>query len=55
MTTYFVGDSMTGAAILPGDLIAIRRQPDAHNGEIVAALIDGEATIKELRRCDGKT
>ncbi|MFB7673149.1 transcriptional repressor LexA [Kitasatospora purpeofusca] len=50
-----VGDSMTGAAILSGDLVAIRRQPDAQNGELVAALIDGEATVKELRRSDGKT
>ena len=45
------GDSMTGAGIFPGDLVAIRSQKDARDGEIVAALIDGEeATVKRLRR-----
>ncbi|MCZ6662854.1 MAG: transcriptional repressor LexA [Actinobacteria bacterium] len=49
------GDSMIGAGILEGDLVAIRSQKDANDGEIVAALIDGEdATIKRLRRRDGK-
>ncbi len=49
------GDSMIGAGIFPGDLVAIRSQKDAHDGEIVAALIDGEeATVKRLRRIDGK-
>ena len=49
------GDSMIGAGIFPGDLVAIRSQKDARDGEIVAALIDGEdATVKRLRRKDGK-
>ena len=49
------GDSMIDAGILEGDLVAIRSQKDAHDGEIVAALIDGEeATVKRLRRRDGK-
>jgi len=49
------GDSMINAGILDGDLVAIRSQKDALDGEIVAALIDGEeATVKRLRRKDGK-
>ncbi|MCL2787701.1 MAG: transcriptional repressor LexA [Micrococcales bacterium] len=45
-----VGESMTGAAICDGDFVVVRSQPIADNGEIVAALIDGEATVKTLRR-----
>jgi repressor LexA len=49
------GDSMIGAGIFEGDLVAIRSQKDARDGEIVAALINGEeATVKRLRRRDGK-
>jgi repressor LexA len=49
------GDSMINAGIFEGDLVAIRSQKDARDGEIVAALIDGEeATVKRLRRRDGK-
>jgi repressor LexA len=49
------GDSMIGAGIFEGDLVAVRSQKDARDGEIVAALIDGEeATVKRLRRRDGK-
>lgn len=45
------GDSMTGAGILQGDLVAVRSQKEARNGEIVAVLIDGEeATVKRFRR-----
>lgn len=45
------GDSMVDAGILDGDLVVVRRQPTAENGEIVAALIDGEeATVKHLER-----
>jgi repressor LexA len=47
------GDSMTDAAIRDGDWVVVRRQPVAENGEIVAAMIDGEATVKTLRRRDG--
>ncbi|TQL04471.1 repressor LexA [Cellulomonas sp. SLBN-39] len=48
-----VGDSMLDAAICDGDWVVVRRQPVAENGEIVAAMIDGEATVKVLRRADG--
>ena len=49
------GDSMIGAGIFDGDLVAVRSQPDALDGEIVAALIDGEeATVKRFRREAGK-
>jgi len=49
------GDSMIDAGILEGDLVAIRSQRDANDGDIVAALIDDEeATVKRLRRRDGK-
>ena len=48
------GESMIDAGILDGDFVVIRRQPDALDGEIVAALIDGEeATVKRLQRKDG--
>jgi repressor LexA len=47
------GDSMVGAAIIDGDWVAVRRQWDADDGEIVVAVIDGEATVKTLRRADG--
>ncbi|MBL7501008.1 transcriptional repressor LexA [Frankia sp. CNm7] len=45
-----VGESMINAAICDGDLVAVRQQPVAENGEIVAAMIDGEATVKRFRR-----
>jgi repressor LexA len=45
-----VGDSMVDAAITDGDLVVVRQQPDANNGDIVAALLDDEATVKVLRR-----
>ena len=49
------GDSMIDAGILDGDLVVIERGGSPSNGEIVAALIDGEeATIKRLRRTGGR-
>jgi repressor LexA len=48
-----VGDSMVDAAICDGDWVVVRQQPVAENGEIVAAMIDGEATVKTFRRRDG--
>ncbi|MFO7293510.1 MAG: transcriptional repressor LexA [Actinomycetes bacterium] len=49
------GDSMIEAGILDGDLVVVRRQPDADDGDIVAAMIEGEeATVKRLYRRDGK-
>ena len=48
------GESMIDAAICDGDFVVIRQQKDANNGEIVAAMIDGEATVKTLSRKSGK-
>ena len=47
------GESMIDAAICDGDWVVVRRQPVAENGEIVAAMIDGEATVKTFKRIDG--
>jgi repressor LexA len=44
------GDSMVDAAICDGDTVVIRQQSEAHSGQIVAAMIDGEATVKVFRR-----
>ncbi|WP_425558251.1 transcriptional repressor LexA [Cryptosporangium japonicum] len=49
-----VGDSMVEAAICDGDWVVVRQQPDADSGDIVAAMLDGEATVKRLRRRDGE-
>jgi repressor LexA len=49
-----VGDSMIDAAISDGDWVVVRQQPDAETGDIVAAMIDGEATVKTFRRRDGQ-
>ena len=45
-----IGDSMINAAIADGDWVVVRRQAEAQNGEIVAAMIDGEAAIKTYKR-----
>ncbi|WP_158887417.1 transcriptional repressor LexA [Amycolatopsis anabasis] len=47
------GDSMIDAAICDGDIVVVRQQPEAHSGQIVAAMIDGEATVKVFRRRNG--
>nr|WP_181771197.1 transcriptional repressor LexA [Amycolatopsis pittospori] len=47
------GDSMVDAAITDGDWVVVRQQPTADPGEIVAAMIDGEATVKTFKRKDG--
>jgi repressor LexA len=47
------GDSMVDAAICNGDYVVIRQEQTASNGQIVAALIDGEATVKTFQRKDG--
>ncbi len=47
------GDSMVDAAICDGDYVVIRQQPTANNGDIVAAMLDGEATVKTYKRRDG--
>ena len=48
-----VGDSMVDAAICDGDWVVVRQQATAENGDIVAALLDDEATVKTLKRRDG--
>ena len=44
------GESMLNAGILPGDLVVVHQQREAHNGEIIVALIEDEATVKRLKR-----
>jgi repressor LexA len=48
------GESMIDAAILDGDLIMVRPQPTAENGEIVVAMLEGEATVKRFYRESGR-
>jgi repressor LexA len=48
-----VGDSMIEAAICDGDWVVVRQQQAADNGDIVAALLDNEATVKTFKRKDG--
>jgi repressor LexA len=56
--TYFAlevkGDSMIDAGILSGDIAIIRQQHTANNGDIVAALVDDEATLKKFKLQNGK-
>jgi len=47
------GDSMLDAAICDGDWVVVRQQPTANGGDIVAAMLDNEATVKTFRRRDG--
>lgn len=47
------GDSMIEAAICDGDIVVVRRQPDAYSGQIVAAMLDDEATVKVYKRRNG--
>jgi repressor LexA len=48
-----VGDSMIDAAICDGDFVVVRRQSTCDNGDIVAALLDDEATVKTFKQRDG--
>ncbi|MBR5534780.1 MAG: transcriptional repressor LexA [Ruminiclostridium sp.] len=48
------GESMLYAGILPDDLVVVRRQPEAHSGEIVVALFEDEATVKTLSKKNGE-
>lgn len=48
------GDSMVDAGILDGDLIAVHRTPEAYDGQIVVARLEGEITVKRLRHVDGR-
>ncbi|MPY98215.1 MAG: transcriptional repressor LexA [Actinophytocola sp.] len=47
------GDSMVDAAICDGDIVVVRQQSEAHSGQIVAAMLDDEATVKVFRRRNG--
>ncbi len=49
------GESMLYAGILPDDLVVVHKQETAHNGEIVVALLEDEATVKRLSRKNGET
>lgn len=49
------GDSMVDAAICNGDWVVVRKQNNANNGDIVAALLDEDATVKKFRQRDGHT
>lgn len=52
-SSFFVritGDSMTGAGIFPGDIVLVDRSLEPRNGQIVIAVLNGEMTIKRLRR-----
>jgi DNA polymerase V len=54
--TFFVrcaGESMTGAGIFPGDLLVVDRSLEPADGSIVVAAVDGEFTVKRLRRRNG--
>jgi repressor LexA len=48
------GDSMINAAIADGDIVVVRQQSHAENGDIVAAMIDGETTVKTLQLVNGQ-
>lgn len=48
------GDSMVDAAICDRDWVVVRKQPTAENGDIVAALLDNEATVKTFKRVPGQ-
>lgn len=47
------GDSMIQAGIFNGDFLVVKQQPNANNGEIVVAMMDGEATVKRFYKEDG--
>ncbi|MFY1071752.1 MULTISPECIES: LexA family protein [Pseudomonas] len=56
--TYLVkveGDSMIGAGIFPGDLLAVDRSKEARHGEVIIAALNGEPICKRLHRRDGIT
>jgi repressor LexA len=49
------GESMVNAAITDGDLVVVRQQEKAENGDIVAVMIDGEATVRTFRRAKARS
>lgn len=53
ISTYYLrveGDSMTGAGINSGDIVVVDKSLEAHNGDIVVAAVEGEFTLKRLKR-----
>ena len=48
-----VGDAMINAVIADGDWVVVRKQQDVPNGDVVAAVLDGQATVKTFKRSDG--
>ena len=52
-STTLAVDSMIEAAICDGDWVVVRQQQHAENGDVVAAMLDGEATVKTFKRSDG--
>ena len=50
---YVKGESMIDSGILDGDYVVVRQQPDAHNGDIVVAMVDDEATVKRFYKENG--
>jgi repressor LexA len=48
------GDSMINAAIADGDMVVMRQQSHVQSGDIVAAMLDGETTVKTFQRVDGQ-
>ena len=50
-----VGESMIDAAICDGDWVVVRQQQTAENGDIVAAMLEDEATVKMFKQRDGNT
>jgi repressor LexA len=48
-----VGDSMVNAGIADGNWVVVRQQQDAKNGEVVAAMVEGQVTVKTLHREPG--
>jgi repressor LexA len=47
------GKSMIEAGIMDGDMVIVRKQPHAENGDIVVAMVEGEATVKYLEKKSG--
>lgn len=57
VSTYYLrveGNSMTGAGITPGDLVVVDKSLEARSGDIVVAAVDGEFTLKRLKKQPGQ-
>jgi DNA polymerase V len=56
VSTYYLrveGDSMTGAGITPGDIVVVDKALEPRSGDIVVAAVDGDFTLKRLKKQDG--